>query len=107
MKKLLGGTILSATLLFSCHPAVAFECENDPLKSELERMMCEETIEPPLPRPSLFEESDPWNAFFGADVDRIDQLEQRIDELERHIRNLRLARIKENGKCDLLDKIND
>ena len=38
---------------------------------------------------------------------RIQKLEERIAELERHIRNLRRARIREQGKCSLLDNFQD
>ena len=40
-----------------------------------------------------------------AEQIRIRELEERLQELERHIRNLRRARIKENGKCNLLDEM--
>lgn len=33
----------------------------------------------------------------------IDELERRIQELERHVNNLRRARIKGAGKCSLID----
>ena len=33
----------------------------------------------------------------------IDSLRKRIEELERHVKNLRLARIKGAGKCSLID----
>ena len=41
----------------------------------------------------------------SAGEGRIRALEERLQELERHIRNLRRARIKENGKCNLLDEM--
>lgn len=42
-----------------------------------------------------------------AEQIRIQALEKRISELERHIHNLRRARIKSAGKCGLLDNYTD